>query len=339
MSVPVLVDSSWWTRGEVVAPDSTSLLRATQSWLWMLKEGLLNTLAGGTVAGTRTGASVYTVVGSSNGTTAALDGVDRWGSTFTPANIVRAPAGTAHSWIVLQNTGLGVWILIDHIGSSDGQCLISYARTAFTGGSITTAPTSTTQLVFGASTLSAFAHLAETLFGVTYRFGISVNSSGEFHVVYNRATSGYFTSYLTLGTFRSQRPGDVWPNYGTFHQNASGRGAGLSASVFSTSICSIRNVNNTGRSSFGGITSTYTFGSTGFEGSAVGDSAVSQLMSLPLFAVTLDGAANAGYRGTVQDLYIANSAGAVGGFYPPTGPQQYILVNQLLVPFLVPVLL
>lgn len=340
MSVPVLVDASWWTRGEVVAPDSSTSQRTTQSYLWMVKEGLLNTLAGGTAVGTRTGASVWTVVGSSNGTTAALDGVDRWGATFTPANLVRAPTGNAHSWIVLQNSGLGVWLLLDYIGSADTQCAFSYARNAFTGGSTTTAPTSTTQTAIGTSTIaSAITILGETTFSVTYRFGISVNSTGEFHILFNRAGSGYFTSHMLIGTLRSQRVGDQWPTYGAFSQAASGRGVSAPGSLLSSTVLGMRNPTNTARVSSGGLVSGYDFGGASFESSTVNDSIDGRFMALPIFAVSLDAAPNAGYRGVVQDMYITNSAGNVGGFYPPTGPQEYVLANRVLVPFRTPVLL
>lgn len=48
--------------------------------------------------------NVWQVVGSSNGTTAGLDAVDRWNSI---SDINWNSDGSAHSWIVLKQTGIG----------------------------------------------------------------------------------------------------------------------------------------------------------------------------------------------------------------------------------------
>jgi hypothetical protein len=335
MSVPALIET-WWTRGEVPFPDSSTLQRTQQSWLWLMKEGLLNTLTGGTVAGTRAGASVWVVQGSSNGTTAALDGVDRWGSTFTPANLVRAPTGTAHSWIVLSCSATGVWLCIDYNGSAEGNFSISCARSAFTGGSITTKPTATNETSVGTTVgtpITSFS--SESVFGVTYRFGLSVNSLGEFHTTSYRVGAGAFSTYGTLGNLRNQRAGDTWPTYISFTWIApSGRGAGDAPTVFGSSVCGLRTRDSLARVSFGGILTAYTFGGATFVNSTNPDALDgSRWSSLPLFAYSYDSVPNTGYRGDVQDLWITTTGVNVGGKFPFTGAQTMVQLNNLLIPW------
>ena len=48
--------------------------------------------------------SPWQVAGSSDSITAGMDGVDRW---LSPADIIHAPNGQPHSWVVLEQPGLG----------------------------------------------------------------------------------------------------------------------------------------------------------------------------------------------------------------------------------------
>jgi len=89
------------------------------------------------------GSGAWTVVGSSNGTTAGIDGVDR---LSTIADIVHNNAASAHSWIVLKNTGLGsnFQVLFAFDSSNPYQwTIITSPSAGFTGGSITANPTTT----------------------------------------------------------------------------------------------------------------------------------------------------------------------------------------------------
>lgn len=70
-------------------------------------------------------ANGYTVRGSSDGTTGAMDLVDRW---ITSANVTTrgAAAGNAQSWIILRD-GAGVDILLTYQGASDDIARISFS--------------------------------------------------------------------------------------------------------------------------------------------------------------------------------------------------------------------
>lgn len=80
------------------------------------------------------------VLGSSNGTTAALDGFNR----FTSAAAIVAAAG-AHSWIVLKWKS-GLQLCLDWNNASAWLVSLTYSVAAgFTGGSTTARPTATDQ--------------------------------------------------------------------------------------------------------------------------------------------------------------------------------------------------
>lgn len=331
MSIPVLVDT-WWTRGEVSYPDTSTAQQICQSHLWMIKEALLDTLAGGSTSGTRAGASVWTVEGSSNSTTAAMDGVDRWGASFTPANIVRAPSGSPHSWIVLRNTTLGVWFCIDYASSSDTTCVFTYSRSAFTGGSTTAKPTATNETSIGSSSIGTAVTFKSDTTITTHRFLISVNSTGEFHIATNRNGSGIFDFYMTCGTFRNQRVGDTWPNYFTLHASASSRGAGTGTSPFGSTNCGIRTRDSATRVSTGGILNDFGFGSSYHSAFTNLDALDGRWLCIPMYAMDNQTVSNSGFRGNVQDMYRLVGNPVVGGKYPFTGPQTMVVVGDLLIP-------
>ncbi len=93
------------------------------------------------------GSNPWTVRGSGNATTGALDTVDRW---TTDADLTKAAAGVAHSWIVLRQTGIATnfEICIDLASATANACtLVVSPSAAFTGGSNTARPTATDEIV------------------------------------------------------------------------------------------------------------------------------------------------------------------------------------------------
>jgi hypothetical protein len=132
---------------------ATNLL-ISQEHIWYWK-ALLTGEAG---AGGYAGSGRWTVVGSSDGVTAALDAVDRWRGTpytgnfadvGTAAKLVRAASGTPHSWVVLKSPdALGPYYLIlDYSTSADNRIAVIYSKATPTGGSITARPTATDEWV------------------------------------------------------------------------------------------------------------------------------------------------------------------------------------------------
>lgn len=111
--------------------------------LWSLCSALI----GGTFGGFGASAGKWTLVGTSNGVAASLDGTDRLhlSGAFTNADWVRAAAGVAHSWAVLSRSinGVTFYLLVSYESASDLSASFWMAKAAFTGGSATARPTST----------------------------------------------------------------------------------------------------------------------------------------------------------------------------------------------------
>lgn len=146
----------------VAFPDVSSTTRITQSWAWLLKQMLLN--ATGSFDATWTDGLTHTlpaitVAGSSDGSTAGMDLVDRWLSTFTPGVLTMGAGGNAHAWIVLKFPsgicslagGKGpVYLCIDldeANGASTQYLSLVVSFSGFTGGSTTNRPTATDEIL------------------------------------------------------------------------------------------------------------------------------------------------------------------------------------------------
>lgn len=152
MSIPSQ-SKIWCTRSNVPISDYSSLTRTVDSVMWSFKEHLLNNASAGSFQGTRSTGSLWTVVSSSDGTSAAAS--DLWATgTFDPNKFVHAGAGTNHSWMQVRNASLGVDMKIDLNSASPQVFDIKTGLIGcFTGGTVTTAPT----VVPGAYTFSTFA--------------------------------------------------------------------------------------------------------------------------------------------------------------------------------------
>jgi hypothetical protein len=128
--------------------------------LWMLKSFLKGEIGGATQG-------LWTCVGSSDGTTAALDGVDRWGTVFNIANVPYTDAaGGAHAWIVLSRSytvnavSYTVYLLLSAHGYgllNNGMCATVMSIAAPSGGTPTVDPTFT-QAIHTHSTQNINAH-------------------------------------------------------------------------------------------------------------------------------------------------------------------------------------
>src|SRR5579862_3466554 len=134
-----------------VAPaDNTTFQRLAASLLFFHHQLMLALLSftdiNNVAIGSPTGA--WTVAGSSDGVTGAMDAVDRWGSTFNFAKYVSATSGSPHSWIVYKSPtsgfGPGCYMLVSLSGTGGFNFInVRFSKSAPTGGSNTTDPTTT----------------------------------------------------------------------------------------------------------------------------------------------------------------------------------------------------
>ena len=191
----------------VAITNTSSAANINANLFWLVKAALMNQL-GTPTSGTRHANSVWTCYGSSNGVTAAMDGVDRWGSTFSAASLVRGSSGSVpHSWIVLQNTTLGVQLLIDLLNNTFNVT----ARVAFTPIStpFTTAATATHSPPTTGKSVSLAQNNDSTSttgiywngennppVGTVYRVSFTFDNDGEFYLMFHRKGILGFTGGL-----------------------------------------------------------------------------------------------------------------------------------------------
>jgi hypothetical protein len=123
-----------------------TLSEGSRYQMWALKALLLGQLGGFTQG-------LWTVYGSSDGVTAGMDAVDRWGSTYDSTKLVRANStdGLPRSWIVLMSplmNGYNFYLNIAYDQGLDSHAGTWLSKIAPTGSSATATPTATTQWAF-----------------------------------------------------------------------------------------------------------------------------------------------------------------------------------------------
>lgn len=150
----------------------------------------------------------WTVRGSSDGSAAGMDQVDRW-STITDINFNNS--GSAHSWIVLGQPGMGVgfqFLIACNLSDSWGRYISAFfsPNAGFTGGSTTARPTATDEvplLEFG-----AFLHASSTSYSLKAHTLMNTTGSNTRYIVYY---GGNPIMFLQLEKLNPARSGVTYP--------------------------------------------------------------------------------------------------------------------------------
>jgi hypothetical protein len=130
-----------WNFCPVVGPRVPASATDDMGYLfWVLKSYLRGEMGGATQG-------LWTCEGSSDGSTAGMDGVDRWTATYSAAKIPFGLAAANRGWMVLkspvQPNGVYAYLLLTNSAITGGVATLScMANLPFTGGTITTNPTS-----------------------------------------------------------------------------------------------------------------------------------------------------------------------------------------------------
>ena len=150
--------------------------------VWMLKVMLTGEVGG-------INAGLWTVHGSCDGSTAAMDAVDRWGSTYAVGNVAYTTNPIlAHGWIVLKrnftvySTTYTVYLTLiaaDTIAGNYMRYTVIAALAAPTGGSTTVNPTQT-QVIFQNYSNTGGQVVYQADFSNTRRWYGGINSIGDF---------------------------------------------------------------------------------------------------------------------------------------------------------------
>ena len=175
---PNIVQYEWDFVVNTTYPTTGTLLGDSQQLLFGVKQTMVGNIAGLT--------TTWVVVGSSDGTTAGLDGVDRWAA---PANLIWGILANPRSWIVLGNDainpGFQLLLVLDR-GTNDSISVYMSATNGFTGGATNARPTATDEIslltgnygVQSAPTTN-YTHILQTKDGTCFRCFFCSSGQGK----------------------------------------------------------------------------------------------------------------------------------------------------------------
>lgn len=333
MSALPALTKTYSTRANVPFPDVTTTERVRQSQIFLLKAALMDQLATGTMNGSRNANSVWTCDHSCDGTTAGTpaDGVDRWGGTFTPANIVRASTGGAHSWIVLRNVTSGLYLCID-CNDPNANLRIAVSKTSFSGGTTTAGPTATGEFLMGTTGTgngSLMAYISDSATGnINYAHMVAADD-GRFFFLVSRVGLGYFTACAFLIPSDGARVSDTNNWFAIGNATNSGRGSPNYNNLASSSGCVSRTPNGSAVVSTGGA-QIASFGSTYYAGGYGVDSLTGDYLADPVHVRSL--APQVAHRGLLPDVQMIGTAGN-GSSIPTAAAQVRIVAGDMVIPF------
>lgn len=239
-----MADRTWQTAIDITPQDQTTLTASGKSMFWFLVEALLGNAGAGFTQGLWT--CYYSCDSSVAGS--ANDGVDRIGSTYNATKIVRATAGSAHSWIVLKSPAtmgrLGneqYYLTLSYEGSYDYGAVMALSKAAPTGGTTTARPTATDEIAVTVGGMLPFTTNAN------FRITMQLATSGDWWIGGAKNGSGlmnsfiaclslmapvggfgndYFAVVLIVG-YSSITPGGMGYNNSIYSRNAANSGAGV----------------------------------------------------------------------------------------------------------------
>lgn len=324
------ISKAYSTRGNVPFQANGSALLLAQSLWFSLKEHLKNTLAGGILSGTRHANSVWTVVGSSDGTTAGMDATDRW---IAYTNLVWNNSGSAHSWIVLQNTTLGYQVCIDCVNSVTTNLSLAATEIAqpFTGGSTLVRPDSASYVfcagTTGVSVGISFIAMSDTATGNSNWTHYTTANDGSFFFVSSRTALGTFPTFVALQKTTGNHVSDTRNVFWLVNSDIGARGAPLYSVILNSSAGCVGRCPNALTYSTGGCRRT-NFG--GGEMANVGPDALSGKYNTFPLDVAVTGPQVA-VRGIIPDMYLVGTP-PVGDKVPSAAAQEWVITGDFLVP-------
>lgn len=330
----------WYSDGNYAAVDTA---RIGQNSMWALKCFMKGTI------GAVDGRGLWTVEGSSNGVTAGMDAVDRWGDTFVFGNMPWAAIGAARAWIVMKSPAImgPYYLLIDGTANTDGSTawvMMWASKVAFTGGTITARPTSTKEwAVHSPASVSPLRHQIWDGIVAGHNFHYTADASGSFWYHDSRNATSIFHYTMAFQVLTETHTGDTQNGFTitTFRTAARGSMEGSSGFFVNSSPAEGR---------IGGRTPSDSASSLAVQElmmtlPSCGSSWVNQTVAnaadgkFDAFPVYIGGtvAFGAGLRGRLPDCsFVGGSTqgnGApVGSSQPSSGSQEQMVVGNLLVP-------
>lgn len=192
---------AWGQMVDRAVDDPTSTATIAKSAVWGLKAFMAGQIGPG-------GAGAWSVVRSSDGVTDAYS--DLWGTAYDGSKLVRAAAGVAHSWVVLQApvTMGSLFVCFDLTGPSDNSPLANaskFSKLGFTtGGTILNRPTASDE-----TTGSSWTNLTDI---VTFQHKLNgiLSPRGDFLFFMESLGHGITFNFMCMKA-QEAKPSDEWP--------------------------------------------------------------------------------------------------------------------------------
>lgn len=305
-----------------------SAVEHTRYQMWYLKAFLKGEI-GGAASG------LWTCVGSSDAVTANVsDNTDRWGSPYNGAKIVRANAGTAHSWIVLKSpnfTAGGIsatpfYMLLDFGTTADANIVIAYSKVGFTGGTTLARPTATDEWGVGqiAGLVPTSLAYNDGSASAPYRVHGILCTDGSFCFLHSKDGSGVFQTIQVFSVLANVKAADAYPVFTLFCATPSGwpvdTAKGIATPTFASAYCTGRNYAGTVCSlpvlvpGGGGTTTPHlVYHQTGTGTWSQADGADGSMPDFPFWVATSGGSNLDGIKGRLQDFALCPVPGNIAG--------------------------
>lgn len=276
---------------------------------------------GGAPAGSEspTSTGTWCLIGSSDGITAGMDGLDRWTNTYTAGKITRNTAGASHSWYVLRSPVMAshtYYLLVDWSTSTDHTINITLGVDAPPlGGSITLGPSVQNPAALAGNNFSINSTSQSTIGSVKVHGQLATD--GSFNILMSRDFSQEFSTGIIVHLLSNYKGTDAYPVWlhctadTTAQPNTAGYANALandSKGLDTVGNGTMRYPDGSGSGNYGLITPAVTNIPTypdAFDG------------TIPLFPVAVANktAGNYTIRGRLQDIYYSP---CVGGTTAPT---------------------
>jgi len=349
--MPILaLSQNYHTRRNIPYLDNTTQLGMMRSVNWLLKAALTGEISTGTVGtNARPSNTLWAHVASCD-STAVSTGADLWGATYTPAALVWADSGSAHSWIHLRNALLGMDLVLELTAGTNTSLLVAMVPTVygFTGGTTTTRPINSTYEVNGGYTTSSTSNWLTWQNDVTTgnnNFAhFTVGDDGSFYFTSTRQTTGGASSFFAI-----QKPqnSSSWPAAVGDTNNvqlmlASGVAPGNPGVFAYGSLCAnaggcIALLPNSTRATLGGMLSAFNFGGANFANAAMqvdGNTTEFPVHALPIQQWNNTSAQSA-TRGILRDWWVHPNRSLIPGGQTndPAGVINHIVLGDFFLPW------
>ena len=254
----------------------------------------------------------------------AGDGVDRWSAD---TNLVWANAGTAHSWIVLRQTGIGTTyeLLISCENSTPSNLTLLTSISGFSGGSKTARPTATDELTVASS--------GQWVSGtdVSNRWSVMQSTDGQCTRILV-GYSGIFATLIVLDKPNNPTTGWSTPNFSALYWNGGGLNTNTTG-IFST-------IGPNARSRIGSVNGSVSLTIEGIGNDFSTDTTIGNIANevdsswdmWPLGIACITSGAR-GRHGSLFDLWAVSTARASGDMIPADGSNQFAVFGNFVLPW------